>query len=174
VRADVDAFYSERSAPECAPGDILVLSVDGKGIVMRPEALRGATKKVAEDFPKLKGRLSRGEKRGRKRMAEIGAVYDVVPVPRNPIEVMASSKDDERVKGPEANHKWLTASVLEDAAPVIGEVFDEAERRDPSICVPGSHSSMATSTRSTAPRYRLRRKIDVTIIIDLIHVLEYL
>jgi hypothetical protein len=33
---------------------------------------------------------------------------------------------------------------------------------------------MATSTRSTAPRYRLRRKIDVTIIIDLIHVLEYL
>ncbi len=54
---DVDAFYAERSAPECAPGDILVLSVDGKGIVMRPEALRGATKKAAEDTsPKLQGR----------------------------------------------------------------------------------------------------------------------
>jgi hypothetical protein len=28
--SDVDASYSGRSAPECAPGDILVLSVDGK------------------------------------------------------------------------------------------------------------------------------------------------
>jgi hypothetical protein len=65
---------------------------------MRPEALRGATKKAAEDAsPKLEGRLSRGEKRGRKRMAEIGAVYDVAPVPRSSTDVMAS-KDDEQVK----------------------------------------------------------------------------
>ncbi len=172
---DVDAFYAERSAPECAPGDILVLSVDGKGIVMRPEALRGATKKAAEDTsPKLQGRLSRGEKRGRKRMAEIGAVYDVVPVPRSPTDVLAS-KDDEQVKGPEANHKWLTASVLEDAAPVIGDVFDEAERRDPQhLCtwvalVDGNkHQIDCIETQAH------RRTIDVTIIIDLIHVLEYL
>ena len=42
--SDVDAFYAERSVPECAPGDVLVLSVDGKGIVMRPEALKRGDK----------------------------------------------------------------------------------------------------------------------------------
>ena len=172
---DVDAFYSERSAPECAPGDIVVLSVDGKGIVMRPEALRGATKKAAESAsPKLNGRLSRGEKRGRKRMAEIGAVYDVAPVPRNATDIMAS-KVDEKVKGPEANHKWLTASVVEDTAPVIGDVFDEAERRDPEhlrpwVALVDGNKHQIDCIEAQA----LRRKIDVTIIIDLIHVLEYL
>ena len=173
--SDVDAFYAERSVPECAPGDVLVLSVDGKGIVMRPEALRGATKKAADDASsKLKGRLSRGEKRGRKRMAEIGAVYDVTPVPRKPTDVMAS-RDDEQVKGPEANHKWLCASVLEDAAPVIRDVFDEAERRDPEhlrtwVALVDGNNHQIDCIKAQA----LKRKINVTIIIDLIHVLEYL
>jgi hypothetical protein len=174
--ADVDAFYAERSAPQCAPGDILVLSVDAKGIVMRPEALRGATKKAAEDAsPKLKGRLSKGEKRGRKRMAEIGAVYDVTPAVRSPTDVMAASKDDEQVKGPGAHHKWLTASVLEDAGPVIRDVFEEAQRRDPEhlrtwvALVDGNQHQIDCIEAQV-----LKRKIDVTIIIDLIHVLEYL
>ncbi len=172
--ADVDAFYAERSTPECA-GDILVLSVDGKGIVMRPEALREATKQTAEDAsPKLKGRLSRGEKRGRKRMAEIGAVYDVVPVPRSPTDVLAS-KDDEQVKGPEANHKWLTASVVEDAAAVIADVFDEAQRRDPKhLCTWVALVDGNKHQIDCIEAQALTRKIDVTIIIDLIHVLEYL
>jgi hypothetical protein len=45
---DFEQFYEqrERSAPE--PGDALVLSCDGKGVVMRPETLRPATKKQAE------------------------------------------------------------------------------------------------------------------------------
>jgi len=61
----------------------LVLSCDGKGIVMRPEALRPATAKAAASAgTKLSTRLSRGEKRHRKRMAEVGAVYDAVPVSR--------------------------------------------------------------------------------------------
>ncbi|MGO9751532.1 MAG: hypothetical protein ACLP8S_30150 [Solirubrobacteraceae bacterium] len=30
----------------------------------------------------------------------------------------------------EAKHKWLTASVVEDAATVVADIFDEAERRD--------------------------------------------
>lgn len=172
---DVDAFYAERSVPQCAPGDILVLSVDGKGIVMRPEALKGATKKAAEDAsPKIQGRLSKGEKRGRKRMAEIGAVYDVTPVVRGPTDVMAS-KDHEQVKGPEANHKWLTASVLEDAGPVIRDVFDEAQRRDPEhlrtwVALVDGNKHQIDCIEAQA----LGRKKNVTIIIDLIHVLEYL
>ena len=35
-------------------------------------------------LPKLGSRLPKGEKRGRKRMAEIGAVYDITPAARSP------------------------------------------------------------------------------------------
>jgi hypothetical protein len=42
-------------------GDVLVLSCDGKGIVMRPEALRKATKRAAgKATTKLVTRLSKG------------------------------------------------------------------------------------------------------------------
>jgi hypothetical protein len=71
VRAAVDfeEFYATRA---CLPvkednNDVLVLSADGKGIVMRAEALRAATAQAAQRAsPKLKTRLSRGEKRNRK------------------------------------------------------------------------------------------------------------
>jgi hypothetical protein len=46
---------------------------------MRPDSLRGHTKKKATSR-KLSSRLSRGEKRDRKRMAEVGAVYDPMPL----------------------------------------------------------------------------------------------
>jgi hypothetical protein len=36
--ADFDDYYATRSQPLCEAGDVLVLSCDGKGIVMRPQA----------------------------------------------------------------------------------------------------------------------------------------
>lgn len=64
---------------------MLVLSCDGKGVVMRPGALRPCTAaKAAAAAPKLASRLSRGEKRNRKRLAELGAVYDATPAARSP------------------------------------------------------------------------------------------
>ena len=60
---------------------------------MRPDALRAATAQAAQRAsPKLKTRLSRGEKRNRKRIAEVGAVYDVTPAPRTPEDVLASTE----------------------------------------------------------------------------------
>ena len=52
VRAgqDFDAFYEGRQANAKADprsGPILVLTVDGKGVVMRPEDLRAATRRAA-------------------------------------------------------------------------------------------------------------------------------
>lgn len=76
--ADVEEFYATRSRPEAAAGDVLVISADGKGIVMRPDALRPATARAAAAATdKLECRLSKGEKRNRKRLAEVGAVYDL-------------------------------------------------------------------------------------------------
>jgi hypothetical protein len=75
--ADAEAFCATRR-PGPAPDEaLLVLTFDGKGIVMRPGALREATaRKAASARRKLATRLSPGEKHGRKRMAELAAVYD--------------------------------------------------------------------------------------------------
>ncbi len=51
---------------------------------------------------KLKGRLSKGEKTNRKRMAEGGAVYTVTPVPRSATDVMAHRDDGPPKVAPEA------------------------------------------------------------------------
>src|SRR6266508_697018 len=51
---DVDRFYAQPQRHPGSADDVLVLSCDGKGIVMRPEALRQATRKAAgTSAPKL-------------------------------------------------------------------------------------------------------------------------
>lgn len=178
---DVDAFYISRSSLRAEPGDVVVLSVDGKGIVMRPDSLRPATRRAAEaSAPKLGTRLSGGEKRGRKRMAELGAVYDAKPVARIPSDILkdkakVTDTPAERVKGPVATNKWLVASVVDDAAEVIGQVFDEATRRDPdhertwvALVDGNNHQIDRIEKEATA------RGVTVTITVDFIHVMEYL
>jgi hypothetical protein len=94
------------------------------------------------DTPKLSARLSKGEKRHRKRMAEVGAVYDLKPQPRRPTDVLPAPGHEphephEHDSGPppqpvaKAANKWVTASVVDDAAEVIAAIVDQAERRDP-------------------------------------------
>jgi hypothetical protein len=173
--ADVEDFYAERAQPQAEEGDVLVISADGKGIIMRPEALRPATaRKAAEATTKLECRLSKGEKRNRKRLAEVGAVYDVTPVQRSATDVIVRAERDPP-PAPIAKAKWITASVVEDAAEVLATVFDEAERRDPGhqrrwvALVDGNNHQIDRIKAEAAAR-----GIDITIVIDLIHVLEYL
>jgi hypothetical protein len=177
--ADVDAFCENRR-PGPAPDDhALVLTCDGKGIVMRPDALRPATAKAAAGKNKLTARLSPGEKHGRKRMAELACVYDAVPVPRAPEDIITppGKKKKEQGKGrrePRAKGKWLTASVTDDIPAVIAAAFGEADRRDPQhrrkwiALVDGNNTQIETVTAGAA-----RRGITVIVIIDFIHVLEY-
>lgn len=173
---DFQEFYEMSPRQRTGVGDVVVLSADAKGIVMRPDALRRATA-AANASAKLVTRLSKGEKRNRKRMAEVASVYEVTPVPRTPLDIMSGdeSHDDDSPSPPKAKNKWLTASVSDDAATVLAQLFDEAERRDPShrrtwvALVDGNnHQIDRIETES------LERKVDVTIIIDFIHVLEYL
>src|SRR6266536_2611645 len=87
---DIDAFYTA-AAPQPATDDtLLVLSVDGKGIVMRPDALREPTRKAAavKGANRYRTHLASGEKQGRKRMATLGTVYAAAPAPRRPHDVM--------------------------------------------------------------------------------------
>ena len=176
--ADVDAFYAARR-PGPAPDDrVLVLTFDGKGIVMRPDALRPATAKAAAAGQnKLATRLSPGEKHGRKRMAELACVYDAVPVPRVPGDIISAPgrEKKERIRRPKAAGKWLTASVTDDIPAVIAAAFDEAERRDPQhrrtwiALADGNRTQIDAITAEAA-----RRGVTVTVTCDFVHVLEYL
>ena len=77
ISEDFVQFYEKRQmdAPE-ETADPLIMSEDGKGIVMRKDSLREATRKAAEKKTH-QGRLSKGEKRNRKRMAMVGTVYSI-------------------------------------------------------------------------------------------------
>lgn len=119
--ADFDAFYAERQRSPVQDGDVLVLSCDGKGVVMCHEAPRAATAKAAAaSSTKLATRLSKGEKRNRKRMAEVGAVNEATPAPHSVADVLPATEEqrDGAILGPVAKDKWLTASVVAGAADV--------------------------------------------------------
>jgi hypothetical protein len=177
--ADIPAFYSARVPEPCTPQTLLVLSADCKGIVMRPGALRAATAKAAARLGKMRTRLSAGEKPNRKRMAALVAVYDAVPAKRRPHDVIAPpggrSGARERRKGPRARAKWLAGSVRKDLSETIAAAFDEAEARDPGhqrtwvVLVDGAEHQLDLIRAEAA-----RRGAAIHIVIDLIHVLEYI
>jgi hypothetical protein len=187
--AHVEAFYAWRLIEPAPEGWPLVLTFDGKGIVMLPGALRPATAKAAESAEgKLATRLSPGEKTGRKRMCEVAGVYDAAPVPRTPQEIISTPAQKRKKKKaqagqrkkkgkprePQARNKWLTASVTDDIPAVIAAAFGEAERRDPGhqrewvVLIDGNNTQIEAVTAEAE-----RRGVTVTIVIDLIHVLEY-
>ncbi|MHB2023877.1 MAG: ISKra4 family transposase [Mycobacteriales bacterium] len=173
---DFEAFFDQGQRPPVEPAEVVVISADGKGIVMRPEGLRAPTAaKAAAADNKLKGRLSPGEKANRKRMAEVGAVYTVTPVERTPEDVMAHRGDAAPKQAPSATNKWLTASVVDDTATVISRLFEEAERRDPHhdrawVALVDGNNHQIDRIRTEA----VRRGIDISILIDWVHVLEYI
>ncbi len=179
IRAAVDfeAYYGACSRVPCHPDDVLVISCDGKGIKMRPEALREQTRrKAARSQRKLETRLSKGEKSNRKRMAEVGCVYDIAPVPRSPEDIMRRATDGAaEPPAPKARAKWVTASVVDDAGAVVASVFDEAERRDPDhrrtwvALVDGNNHQI-----DLIGRLARQREVEVHTVVDFVHVLEYL
>ena len=110
-------------------------------------------------------------------MAELAAVYDGVPSPRTPADIITRPGTDPgpRPPRPKTSGKWLSASVTDDIAAVIAAGFDEAERRDPEhsrtwlVLIDGNNAQIG-AVRAEAER----RGVAVHIVCDFIHVLEYL
>ena len=177
--ADIPAFYAARIPEPCTASALVVLSADCKGIVMRPGALRAATAKAAARLGKMRTRLSAGEKPNRKRMAALVSVYDAEPAKRRPHDVIAPPGGRSGTRplrpGPKALAKWLAGSVRKDPAEVIAAAFDEAGARDPGhrrtwvVLVDGAEHQLSLIRAEAA-----RRDVTVHVIIDIIHVLEYL
>jgi hypothetical protein len=90
--SDFEAFYQEQFLSvlpdEVNKVPIMVLTTDGKGIVMRYDGLREETKKRSSaSNMKLKHRLSKGEKRNRKRMAQVASIYFIDRFVRRPEDI---------------------------------------------------------------------------------------
>jgi hypothetical protein len=109
-------------------------------------------------------------------MAEVGAVYDCAAAPGTAGDILASGQDaPQRAAGPKARSKWLLASVVDAAAAVVARIFEQAARRDPAgrrrwvALVDGNNQQIDRITTQAA-----RRGVNVAIVVDLIHVLEYL
>ena len=177
---DFDAFYArpESAAAATSPKDLLVLSLDAKGIVMRKKDLLEATREAAENEEhKLDGRLSKGEKKNRKRMATVAAVYDLTPQARTPEDILADLRPVREVSKPRprAKNKRVWARIEKSAEQVTREVFDEAEHRDPEhkrqwvVLVDGDRHQIGRVRRAAK-----RGGVEVIVVVDFIHVLEYL
>ena len=175
---DFDAFYEARAAAREPKSDFLIISTDGKGIVMRHEDLRDATRKAAEkSVRKLETRLTPGEKSNRKRMAQVATVYSVAPFPRSAADIVHTLRKPDEVdaKRPRPTDKRVWASVEKSPRAVIREAFAEALRRDPDrqrrwvVLVDGEPKQLrAVKAEARAAGVR------VTILVDIVHVLEYI
>ncbi len=154
---DAEAFCAARAPAAPAPGIPLVVSVDGKGVAMRPEARRPiGYQRVTPTFGK---RLGTGEKRGVKRMAEVGVVFDALPpeTPRTPELIMGQARgpDGAPVAAGQvrAAGRWYVTDIAADRAVTISRVFQEAAIRSPrSARKPpaGRSPSPSWSTSSTS------------------------
>ncbi|MEA3224802.1 MAG: ISKra4 family transposase [Planctomycetota bacterium] len=177
---DFDAFYKMRQ--EDVPvgnnsGSIMAMSVDGKGVVMRMQDLRKQTRKAAmKRKHKMNARLSKGEKKNAKRMATVAAVYTIEPFVRKPEDVVPEN-NAVRVERPRPRpeQKRVWASLEKTPEEVIKKAFEEAGCRDPAhqkhwvALVDGNKHQIRVLRRLAKNRGH-----DLTIIVDIIHVIEYL
>jgi hypothetical protein len=160
---DFDAFYQQRSVA-AATGAILVAAVDAKGIPM-----------VKPGGAQPKARLTKGQKANKKRMATVATVFTRGPWVRTPQQVIESLFPTSRpasgeVPPPRPENKRVWASLLKGKTAVIQEVAEEMDRRDPSR----SLIRLALTDGERALQIRVDQKLNVTLILDLMHVLEKL
>ena len=182
---DFDAFYAQPCSADlqqvAQSQPIQVLTFDGKGVVMRPEALREATRKKAEArAPQAPRGFARKEKSNRRRMAAVASLYHIDRHRRSaqtvarqfaPLRLVPT----EHQAAPKPVGKKLWASLEKSMKTVIETTFAEARRRDPDqqaewvVLVDGDPTQL-DSIEKTAQAHG----VEVVIILDIIHALEYL
>lgn len=175
MAADVEGFRLSRQAPPAEQeGQIVVVSMDNKGIPMR---------RPAEARPAGSHR-NKGEKAHKKQMATVGAVYTVDPKMRTPDEVVAAlfrdkkhKKPTQKDKLPVAQHKrvWSSLTMEREGEIELGEdivwswLVQEEARRNPQgdkdlVCLMDGQPSLWIGRRNYLPHE------DVVEILDLLHV----
>ena len=153
-----------------------MITADGKGVVMHEQDLREQTRKAAQKRkPQMETRLSKGEKKNAKRMATVAAIYTIGTFHRTPQDLLPGNNKPHKEKSPCPEQKRVWASLEKSAAQVIESAFSEASHRDPKqeknwvALVDGENHQLRILKRMAK-----KQGIDLTIIVDIIHVIEYL
>jgi len=168
--ADVDSFYKSKSPPSPdSEGEILIASIDGKGVPLNRRA-RGR-----------RMRLNQGERPARKKEAVIGAVYTVDPHERTAADLIREIDDDNfivepaepRKPRPKIRHKVLRAT-MHGKDEMFAELKRQLDQRDPAgtkqrvVLTDGDKHLQRRSLE------RLGNSAGAVLILDLMHVLDYL
>jgi hypothetical protein len=188
--ADFETFYKTRTPPanDALSAEALqVMSSDGKGVTMRPEGLRDATRKAAEEAnaDAIRGdpMAERKARRSDKRMAVVTAVWEQEPHVRTARDVLERLHRDPEGrkrrprsdKAPRPQNKHVAASLTKLYADGVAEMFDEAQRRN----LDGERRNVALLDGDEkqieyVEAEAKKRRMSVTVVLDLIHVIHYL
>jgi hypothetical protein len=179
---DFARFYAvrcRRERLEAAPLALLILSADGKGVLVRTEDLRPATRKRAAQWAAQKGgNPDETTRRYSRRMATVASAYEVARFVRTPediVEIFFPTGERSSDPRPVPKAKRLWASLVHSPDAVIRELFEDALRRDPHqqkdwvVLVDGDPHQIARFRR-LAKTYH----VHLTLICDIVHVLGYL
>ena len=161
---DFDAFYAQRPADPASPAaSILVVAVDCKGIpIVKPPRNQRSV------------RRTKGQKANPKKMATVAAVFTRQPWIRTPQQVVQSlfrvhtkiNHDQSPPPKPENKRVWV--SLVKGKAAVVDEVVAEVQRRDPDARL----TLVALTDGERALQILVSQKLDVILILDLLHVME--
>lgn len=182
---DFDAFdaqpCSEAAQQQAQAKPIQGLTCDSKGVVMRQEALRDATRKKAEaQVPQPPRGFARQEKATRKRMATVAGIYHIDRHLRSPQTVARQFAPlrlvpTSRPPAPKPVGKQLWASLAKSMKTVIEMGFAEGGRRAPAhqaawvVLVDGDPTQI-----DAIEEVAKAQGGSVVIILAIIHALEYL
>jgi hypothetical protein len=193
VSQDFKAFYAERCVPandSLGAKALLVASCDSKGIRMRPEALRDATRKLAEaeQAEAVRGdpMATKKLRQHDKRMALVTAVWEQEPHRRTAQDIIDNlrpasdakakrRKKSRKARAPRPQGKRVVASVEKSQPVGIAEMYDELDRRDPRrtrpvvMLIDGEENQ-----KKVIIDEECRRERSIVLVLDIIHVLSYL
>lgn len=195
MASHADSFNEAKAAVEVtAEQEILVLAADGKGVPMRRPLeqrlheeqvaatakagdVRPTDREVAASSKKAK-RLKPGEKRTRKQMAYVGAVYSIAPFVRTPEEIVDELRRKQRqADRPRPQNKQVFAEMtrFREGEVINGQVqcfarlaWSAVQRVEekPLVCLLDGQRSLWELKESWFPR--------AVGVLDIFHVLERL
>ncbi len=186
-----EPFRADQCPPDPASeGEVLIVSADGKGVPMRrplEERIRAIPKSTPRGRPRKekperspRKRLGKGEKRTKKQMAYVGAIYTLDPEPRTVDDILDEvRRRKSHRRRPKPKNKRLhvqMTQILEDEVikgmpRVFAEMAVERQQRDPEyqktvVCLMDGDPNLWEMQRTWFE--------DAVCILDLYHVMERL
>jgi len=175
--SNVSNFYKESPAPDAkSEKEILVATVDGKGVFMKKGQLKEKSfkpqfremRKLGEKKKAQSDEKKKEVKRGKKKMSTVIGAYTVAPHQRTVESFLTKGKKEEN--RPHPSNKVIQAT-MESKEMAIKRLKKEVKKRDPrkakqSVALVDGEHKLRGLLKAHLPWF--------TIIIDIYHVMEYL